>query len=436
MKSDIRRLSSDAPDFDAQIAALQAPMEVIDPGLVTTVSEIIGRIRERGDAAILELTQSLDDHAVTDMSDLIFDRQRLSEFEQRISDAERSALKTAAARIERYHQQQLIQDWSIEDEYGSRLGQRILAMSSAGLYVPGGKASYPSSVLMNAIPAKVAGVPDVTMVAPTPGGKLNPLVMAAASTAGVDRVVTIGGAQAVAALAYGTESIKAVDKIVGPGNRFVAEAKRQVFGKVGIDMIAGPSEIFVIADGSVDPKWIALDLMSQAEHDEVAQAVCISPNDAYLDAVAEAIDALLPTMPRRSVIEASLKNRGALIVVEDLERAARLSNLFAPEHLELAVRDADQLLPHITHAGAIFLGAYSSESLGDYCVGTNHVLPTSGAARFSSPLGVYDFQTRTSIIDVNSLGAKALAEVAGTIADGESLAAHAMAARIRVEDPS
>jgi histidinol dehydrogenase len=436
MKSDIRRLSSDAPDFDAQIAALQAPMEVIDPGLVTTVSEIIGRIRKRGDAAILELTQSLDDHAVTDMSDLIFDRQRLSEFEQRISDAERSALKTAAARIERYHQQQLIQDWSIEDEYGSRLGQRILAMSSAGLYVPGGKASYPSSVLMNAIPAKVAGVPDVTMVAPTPGGKLNPLVMAAASTAGVDRVVTIGGAQAVAALAYGTESIKAVDKIVGPGNRFVAEAKRQVFGKVGIDMIAGPSEIFVIADGSVDPKWIALDLMSQAEHDEVAQAVCISPNDAYLDAVAEAIDALLPTMPRRSVIEASLKNRGALIVVEDLERAARLSNLFAPEHLELAVRDADQLLPHITHAGAIFLGAFSSESLGDYCVGTNHVLPTSGAARFSSPLGVYDFQTRTSIIDVNSQGAKALAEVAGTIADGESLAAHAMAARIRVEDPS
>lgn len=436
MKSDIRRLSSDAPDFDAQIAALQAPMEVIDPGLVSTVSEIIRRIRKRGDAAILELTQSLDDHAVTDMSDLIFDRQRLSEFEQRISDAERSALKTAAARIERYHQQQLIQDWSIEDEYGSRLGQRILAMSSAGLYVPGGKASYPSSVLMNAIPAKVAGVPDVTMVAPTPGGKLNPLVMAAASMAGVDRVVTIGGAQAVAALAYGTESIKAVDKIVGPGNRFVAEAKRQVFGKVGIDMIAGPSEIFVIADGSVDPKWIALDLMSQAEHDEVAQAVCISPNDAYLDAVAEAIDALLPTMPRRSVIEASLKNRGALIVVEDLERAARLSNLFAPEHLELAVRDADQLLPHITHAGAIFLGAFSSESLGDYCVGTNHVLPTSGAARFSSPLGVYDFQTRTSIIDVNSLGAKALAEVAGTIADGESLAAHAMAARIRVEDPS
>jgi histidinol dehydrogenase len=436
MKSDIRRLSSDAPDFDAQIAALQAPMEVIDPGLVARVSEIIGRIRKRGDAAILELTQSLDDHAVTDMSDLIFDKQRLCEFEERISDVERSALKTAAARIERYHQQQLNQDWSIEDEYGSRLGQRIVAMSSAGLYVPGGKASYPSSVLMNAIPAKVAGVPDVTMVAPTPGGNLNPLVMAAASMAGVDRVVTIGGAQAVAALAYGTESIKAVDKIVGPGNRFVAEAKRQVFGKVGIDMIAGPSEIFVIADGSVDPKWIALDLMSQAEHDEVAQAVCISPNDAYLDAVAEAIEALLPTMPRRSVIESSLKNRGALIVVKDLEHAARLSNLFAPEHLELAVRDADQLLSHITHAGAIFLGAYSSESLGDYCVGTNHVLPTSGAARFSSPLGVYDFQTRTSIIDVNRRGAKALAEVAGTIADGESLAAHAMAARIRVEDPS
>ena len=431
MTIDIRRLSSCNDDFEAQIVALQAPMEAINPGLVDTVSEIITRVRSEGDNALLTLTQQFDNHPASSISELVFDRDRLAEFEQEISGTEHAALNTAAARIQRYHQQQLSDDWSIEDEYGSRLGQRIRPMSRAGLYVPGGKASYPSSVLMNAITAKVAGVPHVTMVAPTPDGVLNLLVMAAASMAGVDEVITIGGAQAVAALAYGTESIQAVDKIVGPGNRFVAEAKRQVFGKVGIDMIAGPSEIFVIADGSVDPKWIALDLMSQAEHDEVAQAICISPNSGYLDAVAEAIQALLPTMPRRAVIEASLRKRGALIVVDDLVSAAQLSNRFAPEHLELAVKDADELLEQITHAGAIFLGPYSSESLGDYCAGTNHVLPTSGAARFSSPLSVYDFQTRTSIIDVNQSGARALAEVAGTIADGESLSAHAMAARVR-----
>lgn len=432
MTIQIRRLSSGAADFEAQITALQAPMEVIDPELVDTVSEIIAMVRSGGDAALLQFTQKLDKHTASAMSELVFDQDGLEAFERKISGTEHAALKTAAARIKRYHQQQLTSDWTIEDEYGSRLGQRIRPMSRAGLYVPGGKASYPSSVLMNAITAKVAGVPHVTMVAPTPDGVLNPLVMAAASMAGVDKVVTIGGAQAVAALAYGTESVEAVDKIVGPGNRFVAEAKRQVFGRVGIDMIAGPSEIFVIADGSVDPKWIALDLMSQAEHDEVAQAICISPNVAYLDAVAGAIQALLPSMPRQSVIEASLRNRGALIAVDDLASAAQLSNRFAPEHLELAVRDADQLLGKITHAGAIFLGPYSSESLGDYCAGTNHVLPTSGAARFSSPLSVYDFQTRTSIIDINQSGARALAEVAGTIADGESLSAHAMAARARL----
>ena len=432
MTIDIRRLDSRAPDFDDQIVGLQAPMEAIDPGLVSTVSEIIGTIRAQGDQALLALTNSLDEHPATAISDLIFEREQLAVFETAISEAERSALKTAAERIERYHQQQMTDAWSIEDEYGNRLGQRVSAMSSAGLYVPGGKASYPSSVLMNATPAKVAGVPRITMVAPTPGGVVNPLVMAAASLAGVDKVITIGGAQAVAALAYGTQSIEPVDKIVGPGNRFVAEAKRQVFGKVGIDMIAGPSEIFVIADGSVDPEWVALDLMSQAEHDEVAQAVCISPEALYLDAVSEAIDALLPTMPRRLVIEASLKNRGALIAVDDLDSAAALSNRFAPEHLELAVREPERLLAKITHAGAIFMGAYSSESLGDYCAGTNHVLPTSGAARFSSPLSVYDFQTRTSIIDINQSGAEALADVAGTIADGESLAAHAMAARARL----
>ena len=433
MTAGIRRLDSNATNFEEEIAALQAPMEVIDPGLVDTVSDIISAVRSGGDSALLKFTQRFDRHPASDMSELIFDRDRLAEFEKKISETEHAALKTASARIKRYHQQQLSDDWFIEDEYGSRLGQRIRPMLRAGLYVPGGKASYPSSVLMNAITAKVAGVPNVTMVAPTPDGVLNPLVMAAASMAGVDKVVTIGGAQAVAALAYGTESIEAVDKIVGPGNRFVAEAKRQVFGKVGIDMIAGPSEIFVIADGSVDPRWIALDLMSQAEHDEVAQAVCISPNVAYLDAVAEAIQMLLPTMPRRAVIEASLQNRGALIAVDDLASAAQLSNRFAPEHLELAVQDSEELLEKITHAGAIFLGAYSSESLGDYCAGTNHVLPTSGAARYSSPLSVYDFQTRTSIINVNQSAAHALAEVAGTIADGESLSAHAMAARVRKE---
>jgi histidinol dehydrogenase len=300
-----------------------------------------------------------------------------------------------------------------------------------GLYVPGGKASYPSSVLMNAIPAKVAGVAEVVMVAPTPGGQINPLVLAAASLAGVDQVLTVGGAQAIAALAYGTESLPAVDKIVGPGNRYVAEAKRQVFGKVGIDMIAGPSEIFVIADGTVDPDWIALDLMSQAEHDEMAQAVCIATNDDYLDAVTASLEKLLPEMPRRDVISSSLRNRGALISVPDLEAAASLSNRFAPEHLELAVASPEDLLPLIVSAGAVFLGAYSSESLGDYCAGTNHVLPTSGAARFSSPLSVYDFQTRTSVINITRAGANALAEVAGTIADSESLSAHARAARAR-----
>ena len=291
MTIDIRRLSSCNDDFEAQIVALQAPMEAIDPGLVDTVSEIITRVRSEGDNALLTLTQKFDNHPASSISELVFDRDRLAEFEQEISGTEHAALNTAAARIQRYHQQQLSDDWSIEDEYGSRLGQRIRPMSRAGLYVPGGKASYPSSVLMNAITAKVAGVPHVTMVVPTPDGLLNPLVMAAASMAGVDEVVTVGGAQAVAALAYGTESIQAVDKIVGPGNRFVAEAKRQVFGKVGIDMIAGPSEIFVIADGSVDPKWIDLDLMSQAEHDEVAQSICISPKIVYLEAESVEIQA-------------------------------------------------------------------------------------------------------------------------------------------------
>ena len=427
----MQRFSHADHDFEARVGALAAPMDTLDPTLVDSVRDIIAEVRSGGDRALLQFTKRFDQHDAMAVSELIVEGESLKAFESQVTDMELAAITEAASRIRRYHEEQISSDWSICDEYGSRLGQRICPMRRVGLYVPGGKASYPSSVLMNAIPAKVAGVAEVVMVAPTPGGQINPLVLAAASLAGVDQVLTVGGAQAIAALAYGTESLPAVDKIVGPGNRYVAEAKRQVFGKVGIDMIAGPSEIFVIADGTVDPDWIALDLMSQAEHDEMAQAVCIATNDDYLDAVTASLEKLLPEMPRRDVISSSLRNRGALISVPDLEVAASLSNRFAPEHLELAVASPEDLLPLIVSAGAVFLGAYSSESLGDYCAGTNHVLPTSGAARFSSPLSVYDFQTRTSVINITRAGANALAEVAGTIADSESLSAHARAARAR-----
>ena len=427
----MQRFSHADHDFEARVGALAAPMDTLDPTLADSVRDIIAEVRSGGDRALLQFTKRFDQHDAMAVSELIVEGDALKAFESQVTDMELAAITEAASRIRRYHEEQISSDWSICDEYGSRLGQRICPMRRVGLYVPGGKASYPSSVLMNAIPAKVAGVAEVVMVAPTPGGQINPLVLAAASLAGVDQVLTVGGAQAIAALAYGTESLPAVDKIVGPGNRYVAEAKRQVFGKVGIDMIAGPSEIFVIADGTVDPDWIALDLMSQAEHDEMAQAVCLATNDDYLDAVTASLEKLLPEMPRRDVISSSLRNRGALISVPDLEVAASLSNRFAPEHLELAVASPEDLLPLIGSAGAVFLGAYSSESLGDYCAGTNHVLPTSGAARFSSPLSVYDFQTRTSVINITRAGANALAEVAGTIADSESLSAHARAARAR-----
>ena len=427
----MQRFSHADHDFEARVGALAAPMDTLDPTLVDSVRDIIAEVRSGGDRALLQFTKRFDQHDAMAVSELVVEGESLKAFESQVTDMELAAITEAASRIRRYHEEQISSDWSICDEYGSRLGQRIGPMRRVGLYVPGGKASYPSSVLMNAIPAKVAGVAEVVMVAPTPGGQINPLVLAAASLAGVDQVLTVGGAQAIAALAYGTESLPAVDKIVGPGNRYVAEAKRQVFGKVGIDMIAGPSEIFVIADGTVDPDWIALDLMSQAEHDEMAQAVCLATNDDYLDAVTVSLEKLLPEMPRRDVISSSLRNRGALISVPDLEAAASLSNRFAPEHLELAVASPEDLLPLIVSAGAVFLGAYSSESLGDYCAGTNHVLPTSGAARFSSPLSVYDFQTRTSVINITRAGANALAEVAGTIADSESLSAHARAARAR-----
>ena len=432
MSIEIRRFSSSDTDFEAKIEVLTAPIEDLDQSLVASVRDIISQIRSGGDAALLELTRRFDGFEASSVSELVYERDDLKAYESQVDRSALDAVAAAAQRIRRYHEQQINQDWSIVDDFGNRLGQRSLPMQRAGLYVPGGKASYPSSVLMNAIPARVAGVPEIVMVAPAPGGEINPLVLAAASIVGVDKVITVGGAQAIAALAYGTESVLAVDKVVGPGNRYVAEAKRQVFGKVGIDMIAGPSEIFVIADGSVDPNWVALDLMSQAEHDEIAQAVCISTSQEYLDAVANAIEALLPGASRADIIRASLKNRGALIAVPNLTVAAELSNRFAPEHLELAVAAPSELLANITSAGAIFLGGYSSESLGDYCAGSNHVLPTSGAARFASPLSVYDFQTRSSIIEISPEGADALAEVAGTIADIESLSAHAMAARARI----
>jgi histidinol dehydrogenase len=427
----MKRISSFDLDFEAQIKGLMAPMDALDPQLASTVREIITSVKMGGDRALLDLTKRFDEHAPQSVAELIVEGDELKDYRARVTPAELKAISTAADRIRRYHEQQVMHEWSIRDDHGNRLGQRTQPMRRVGLYVPGGRASYPSSVLMNAIPAKVAGVSELVMVAPTPNGEVNPLVLAAASLAGVDQVYKVGGAQAIAALAYGTESLKAVDKIVGPGNRYVAEAKRQVFGTVGIDMIAGPSEIFVIADGSVNPDWIALDLMSQAEHDEMAQAVCISTSDQYLDDVLASIHGRLASMPRKDIIAASLENRGALISVPDLSSAAELSNQFAPEHLELAVESPDELLNLISSAGAVFLGGYSSESLGDYCAGTNHVLPTSGAARFSSPLSVYDFQTRTSIIDVSKAGANALADVAGTIADSESLTAHAMAARAR-----
>ena len=344
----------------------------------------------------------------------------------------RSALRAAAARVRSYHERQVAQSWEYFESDGTRLGQRVSAIDRVGLYVPGGKAAYPSSVLMNAIPAKVAGVRELVMVSPTPRGERNAMVLAAAALAGIDRVIAIGGAQAVAALAYGTQSLPRVDKIVGPGNAYVTAAKRQVFGTVGIDMIAGPSEILVICDGHTPAQWVAMDLLSQAEHDELAQAILLSPDEAFLDAVEKSIAALLPKMPRRPVIEASLQGRGALILTRDLADACAISNRIAPEHLELSVRNPDDLLAMLRHAGAIFIGPYSSESLGDYCAGPSHVLPTSGTARFSSPLGVYDFQKRTSLIGVSREGAATLGRVAATLARGEGLQAHALSAELRI----
>jgi len=430
----VRRLNAADVDFAQHLDHLLSWESVSDASVNQRVLDIIQAVRERGDAALVEFTQRFDGLEVASMADLILPRERLELALERISSEQRQALEVAAQRVRSYHEKQKQDSWTYTEADGTVLGQKIMPLDRAGLYVPGGKASYPSSVLMNAIPAKVAGVPEVVMVVPTPRGEINELVLAAACIAGVDRVFTIGGAQAVAALAYGTESVPPVDKIVGPGNIYVATAKRHVFGKVGIDMIAGPSEILVVCDGQTDPDWIAMDLFSQAEHDEDAQSILVSPDAAFLDKVAESIQRLLPTLERAEIARTSIEGRGALIQVADMAQAIDVANRIAPEHLELSVEEPDQYLPQIRHAGAIFMGRYTAEALGDYCAGPNHVLPTSGTARFSSPLGVYDFQKRSSIINCSAEGASMLGKVASVLARGESLTAHARSAEYRIKD--
>lgn len=428
----IARLDVNQADFNHHLDGLLAWEGVSDKAVNERVEEIIAAVRQRGDAAVVEYTARFDGLEVASMADLTLDRARLELALERITTEQRQALEVAAERVRVYHEHQRQASWRYTEADGTVLGQQVTPLDRVGLYVPGGKASYPSSVLMNAIPAKVAGVPEVVMVVPTPRGEINELVLAAACLAGVDRVFTVGGAQAVAALAYGTESIPGVDKIVGPGNIYVATAKRAVFGKVGIDMIAGPSEILVICDGQTDPDWIAMDLFSQAEHDEDAQAILLSPDGQFLDAVEASLNKLLGTLERSDMVRISLESRGALIKVDSLEQACEVSNRIAPEHLELSVADPDAMLPQIRHAGAIFMGRFTPEALGDYCAGPNHVLPTSGTARFSSPLGVYDFQKRSSVIFCSPEGASELAKTASVLARGESLTAHARSAEYRI----
>ena len=431
--AEIARLSTRDADFDARLARLTAFDAAQDENVDAVVAEILAQVKRRGDAAVLEYTARFDGVTAGTLAELELPRALLARARDGLPAVQREALEQAAARVRRYHEKQLAQSWQYTEADGTMLGQKVTPLARVGLYVPGGKAAYPSSVLMNALPAKVAGVAELVMVVPTPRGEKNELVMAAAAIAGVDRVYTIGGAQAVGALAYGSATIAQVDKIVGPGNAYVAAAKRRVFGLVGIDMVAGPSEILVICDGSIAPDWIAMDLFSQAEHDEVAQAILLCPDAAFVDAVAASIVKLLPQMPRREVIAASLTNRGALIEVRDLEEACDLANRIAPEHLELAVAEPEKLLERIHHAGAIFMGRYSSEAIGDYCAGPNHVLPTSRSARFSSPLGVYDFQKRSSLIQVSQAGAQTLGRIAVTLAEGEGLSAHARSAGYRID---
>ncbi|MBE2245542.1 MAG: histidinol dehydrogenase [Burkholderiaceae bacterium] len=445
MRTPIRRLDTRAASFDAELARLQHWSEQTDAAIEERVGEIIADVRARGDAALLETTRRFDRLAAESIAALELSRADFAAAHASLPPAQRDALRAAADRIRSYHQRQLEacgRSWRYRDADGTLLGQKVTPLDRVGIYVPGGKAAYPSSVLMNALPAAVAGVGEIVMVVPTPAsrnadaapgpGERNPLVLAAAHLAGVTRGFTVGGAQAVAALAFGTASVPRVDKITGPGNAYVASAKRRVFGQVGIDMIAGPSEILVLADGSTPADWVAMDLFSQAEHDELAQSILLTPDAAYRDAVHAAIDRLLPEMPRQDVIRASLEGRGALVLTRSMQEACEIANRIAPEHLEISSREPWRWEPLLRHAGAIFLGAYTSESLGDYCAGPNHVLPTSGTARFSSPLSVTDFQKRSSLIEVSAAGAQTLGAIAAELADGEGLPAHARAARMRL----
>lgn len=430
----MQRLDASSDDFDSRLEALTAWDGGLDGQVADTVATIVADVRERGDAAVLDYTLRFDRLTAASVADLEVSEARLDSALNAIEPAQRAALESAAQRIASYHERQVQQSWQYHDEGGNLLGQKITPMARAGIYVPGGKASYPSSVLMNAMPARVAGVPEIIMVVPAPDGELSDMVLAAARIAGVHRVFTVGGAQAVAALAYGTDTIPPVDKIVGPGNIYVATAKRQLFGQVGIDMVAGPSEVLIICDGSTNPDWVAMDLFAQAEHDENAQSILLCPDAGFIDAVAASIDRLLPTMERAEIIRASLLGRGALIKTRDLDQAVEISNRLAPEHLELSVEDPEAMLPAITQAGAIFMGRFTAEVLGDYCAGPNHVLPTAGTARFSSPLGVYDFQKRSSIIMCSEEGVAELGQIASVLARGEALTAHARSAELRFSD--
>ena len=430
----MKRLSTQSPQFQQELQALLAFETAQDPKIDQIVADICADVQRRGDVAVIAYTNQFDGTQAQTMADLTLSQDDLKAAFFRLPENVQTALKTAAERVESYHQHQKQASWSYTDADGTLLGQQITPLDRVGIYVPGGKAAYPSSVIMNAMPAHVAGVPEIIMVVPTPQGERNDIVLAAAYIAGVTQVFTIGGAQAVAALAYGTQTVPQVDKITGPGNAFVAAAKRRVFGVVGIDMVAGPSEILVIADGSTPADWVAMDLFSQAEHDEIAQAILIATSPDYLDEVQAAMHRLMPTMPRRAIIEASLSNRGAMILAKDLDEACAIANYIAPEHLELSVENAEAWAKKIRHAGAIFMGRYTSESLGDYCAGPNHVLPTSRTARFSSPLGTYDFQKRSSLIQVSEQGAQQLGKIASVLAHGESLTAHARAAEFRLKD--
>lgn len=431
---DIRQFSSIDKDFDNKLQKLLNWQKTENSKIDHQVGEILTNIRQKGDIALVEYTNQFDNRNVSTIRDLIVSFDQMSQALQNISEPERSALNVSAERIIEYHEHQKIDSWSYCDEDGTMLGQQVTPIERIGIYVPGGKANYPSSVLMNALPAKVAGVNKIIMTAPAPDGQLNPMVLAAAAIAGVDEIYTVGGAQAIGALAYGTDTIKKVDKIVGPGNIFVATAKRMVFGQVGLDMVAGPSEVLIVCDGKTNPDWIAMDLFSQAEHDENAQAILVSNDNKLLEQVKISIEKLLPSLERADIIQSSLKRRGAFILVRDLNEAVELVNYIAPEHLELSVDDPEDMLPRIRNAGAIFMGRFTSESVGDYCAGPSHVLPTSSTARFSSPLGVYDFQKRSSIVMCNEKSASKLGKTASIIARGESLTAHARSAEYRIKN--